>query len=52
MCILNKIARFFNEAKAEIRDIIYIIRTELDFAFEFETTSEDIKEIAERSSLV
>ncbi|MCB0377858.1 MAG: hypothetical protein KDD33_05135 [Bdellovibrionales bacterium] len=40
MCILNKIKLLYSEVRAEIRDIIYIIKLEMDF--EFDLDSDDL----------
>jgi hypothetical protein len=44
MCILRKVKRFVRETKAEIKDIIYIVKTELDFEFNFEDSDKDLQE--------
>ncbi len=47
MCILNKIKTLYKEARAEVRDIFYIIRLEMDF--DFDLVPDDLRELEKRA---
>ncbi len=43
MCVLKKVKGLYNEVRAEIRDILYIINLEMNF--DFDLSEDDLEEL-------